>query len=249
MDKSYETLYHALEDTNWWFKARQDFIYRYITKEFNNRVIKIIDIGCGGGGMMNFLRQRGIKDVSGIDVSPEAINYCNKRGLTEVVVADAQKNIPFPSGTFDVVMASDVLEHLQDPLLALGEWKRLLKPGGHLVVFVPAFMFLWSKHDDINHHVARYTQKSLFALAEKQGLIPTQSSYWNSFLFVPYLLLIKLKQALNKNGYIAPKKNKLFNSLMIAILRVENVLIMKGFSFPFGVSFFASFKHQNHDRQ
>src|SRR5207253_9325776 len=121
---------------------------------------KILDIGCAGGPLLLDLKNAGFYNLYGVDVSEKAAEVCKQRGLENVYVMDGH-NPEFEENSFDVIIASDSLEHLQDDMLALKNWNRLLKPGGELYVFVPAFMYLWSKHDVVNQHFRRYTAVEL----------------------------------------------------------------------------------------
>lgn len=244
MDKGFEAIYHSLEDENWWFKARQDFVLRFLKMNDISKESRLLDIGCGGGALLQVLAFSGYTDTYGVDVSPEAVAFARAKGITNVRIADAQEKQDFQEGFFDVIIAMDILEHLQNPERALQEWQRLLKNDGILLIFVPAFQLLWSQHDVINHHKTRYTKKRLFDLARNVNFKPNLYSYWNFMMFVPYLLLLKIK---NYAGHrlVVLKRNRVFvNELLKIILFIENALIMRGAYFPFGVSFMASFKKE-----
>lgn len=242
MDKHYESVYHAAEDTNWWFKARQDFIYRYLLSHQYPTDVRILDIGCGGGGLLSYLRERGYTALAGIDLSPEAIAFCRSRGLTDVHLDDAQNVATFSAESFDVIIASDVLEHLPEDAKALARWQDLLKPGGVLIVFVPAYQALWSERDVVNKHITRYTRPRILAMAKAIGLEVQQSSYWNFCMFLPYALLLKIKRFTTQKIVAISKDETLVNQVLKGILVLENTHILKGRSFPFGVSFLAIFK-------
>ena len=242
MDKQYESIYHTAEDTNWWFKTRQDFVYRYLVQQNVPSSGRILDIGCGGGGLLSYLRDRGFINLFGIDLSPEAISFCTSRGLASVAIDDAQHVNTMPNESFDIIIASDVLEHLEHASAAMRRWRELLKPSGKLIVFVPAYQALWSERDVLNKHVTRYTEKKLLMVAEAAGLSSVLSSYWNFFMFAPYALLLKLKKHTKNKIVEIQNKETAVNSMLKKILWIENSLILHGARFPFGVSFLAIFK-------
>jgi len=128
MDKDYEKLYHILEGKHFWFVARRDIIYRLIKKHVlgvwgNNSPPAILDVGCSGGETIRFLISKGLNNVYGIDISSDAIDKCRRLGIPNVVVGDAV-SMPFDNDVFDCVIASDLMEHLDDDMRALREWHR-----------------------------------------------------------------------------------------------------------------------------
>ena len=121
----------------------------------------ILDIGCSSGIFLKDLERLGFKieNLFGIDISEKAIANCKSNGIQNAFVMDAQ-NITLLE-KFDIIIASDCLEHLQDDIKAINNWKSLLKNGGLMYVFVPAFQSLWSYHDEVNKHFRRYTKIEL----------------------------------------------------------------------------------------
>jgi SAM-dependent methyltransferase len=186
------------------------------------------------------LRQGGYTNLTGIDISPEAIALCRERNLGDVRVMDAQQP-DFPPASFDIITASDVLEHLPDAPRAVAAWRQLLRPGGTMMVFVPAFMFLWSGHDEVNHHFHRYRAGELAALLRAAGFEIQREGYWNFFLFPPVALLRLARRLVAASakkppvGDIKPVPTPL-NSLLIFLLRLENRLMLAGLNFPWGIS-------------
>ena len=244
MDKSYESKYHQLEESNWWFVARRDIIYRLI-KSFNPKDnIDILDVGCSGGNLIEFLKNKGFHNLSGIDISADAIKICQQKDLSNVFVADGIKT-PFPENKFDIIIASDILEHIKDDGVALKEWKRILKKDGKMIIFVPAFGFLWSDHDKANQHYRRYTKNSLSELAKKSGCRTERISYWNFLLFLP-TFIVRIVQRLfttkSKNSDQLYSLNSLINKMLIILVKLENYLLAKKINLPWGVSVFAIIK-------
>lgn len=242
MDKSYEALYHEAEDTNWWFISRRDFILQTLKKYGVPKDATVLDIGCGGGGLVHFLATQGYRHTAGIDSSPEAVSFCEKRGLTTIHLDDAKNITSFPERSFDSIISSDVLEHLNDPKKALTSWFHVLKEGGLLILFVPAFTALWSERDVLNHHIRRYTGPEIIRLGAEAGFTNIRHSYWNFMNFIPYFLILKLKSHTKNKIVPITKKDTFTNKLLKAMLYLENRMILAGFRFPFGVSFVVVFK-------
>ena len=192
------------------------------------------------------LRETGFTNVTGIDISPRAIELAHRRGLPNTSVMDGTK-LDFPDESFDLVIASDVLEHIDDEALALREWRRVLRPGGRLLVFVPAFPMLWSQHDVVNHHFRRYTRDSLVTSLRAGSFTVSRSSYWHGALFAPTLVVRGLQRLLqpSKGQEKADDASgdllalpKPLNATLLGLLRLENTLL-RHFNFPLGVSVFA----------
>ncbi|MFM9824814.1 class I SAM-dependent methyltransferase, partial [Flavobacterium sp.] len=177
MEVDYEKKYHEVESENWWFVSRRKYLLDLL-KEVS-RDNKIIDIGCSSGIFLKDLELLGFKteNLFGVDISEKAIANCKKNGIYNAFVMDAQ-NISL-SEKFDIIIASDCLEHLEDDTKAIQNWKGLLKTGGMMYVFVPAFQSLWSVHDEVNRHFRRYTNKDLKSKLQNANLTILKSSYWN----------------------------------------------------------------------
>lgn len=202
---------------------------------------KILDIGCSSGILLNDLIAVGFKkeNLYGIDISEPAIVNCHANGLNNCYVMDAQ-NITIPQ-KFDILIASDCLEHLEDDKKALHNWNELLNDNGYLFVFVPAFMSLWSHHDVVNMHHRRYKRAELKTKLLNEGFNIKKSSYWNFSLFSPVYLFRMIgklgkKESGNSDGDLK-MPNALVNRLLSSLVTVENKLL-KVLNFPVGVSTF-----------
>jgi ubiquinone/menaquinone biosynthesis C-methylase UbiE len=242
MDKSYEQKYHSIEEYNWWFVSRRNTIMSMISDYPKDT--KILDIGCSGGVLMLALKEAGFTNVTGLDFSEEAIEQCKSKGLEKVHVMDA--HYPgFKDEEYDLFIASDCLEHLENDEVALKNWYRLLKKGGKGLIFVPAYMSLWSEHDVINHHFRRYTRQELVSKSQKAGFDITKASYWNFSLFFPTYLFRKFRNLVGKKEE-NPKDhmegfNPTVNKLLKGLISVENVFF-NSLGFPVGVSTMVSVK-------
>ncbi len=234
MEAEYRKKYHQLEQSHWWFLARRDMIMRII-----RRIVKpnpaILDVGCSGGILLNDLKHR-YKYLYGIDISKDAINLCRKMNLNASL--ESAESTGFENEKFDVVICSDVLEHIKDQQKALKEWKRILKPSGVIICFVPAFNFLWSTHDEQNMHYRRYIKEELNALFSGNGFRIIRSSYWNISSFFPrfFLHILKVRSKSTVNSQLK-SHGIIVNKIMSSLLRIENIFLAR-FSFPVGLSVF-----------
>jgi len=238
MEKDFEKKYHDVETEHWWFKSRRKYLLDLLQNAPKDS--KVLDIGCSSGIFLKDLEQLGFSTANlyGVDISEKAIANCKANGIPNAFVMDAQHVTLTES--FDIIIASDCLEHLENDQQAIQNWKSLLKAGGKMYVFVPAFMSLWSYHDEVNMHHRRYTNAELQSKLEAEDLQILKSSYWNFFLFVPVYVFRKLSAVFQKN-----KKgesdisigNRLVNKMLLLLIVFENKLL-KVFNFPFGVSTF-----------
>ena len=237
MKSEFEKRYHDVETDHWWFKSRRQYIIQLLKNAPKDS--KILDIGCSSGILLKDLESIGfnIDNLYGIDISSNAIANCKKNDIEHAYVMDAQ-NITLTQ-KFDIIIASDNLEHLEKETQALINWKDLLVSGGKMYIFVPAFMSLWSYHDEVNMHYRRYFKKELTKKIAAQNLKIVKSGYWNFSLFIPvYIfrrLTAKLKNKSAENDINIG--NPFINKILYWLICFENRLL-KTFSFPFGVSTF-----------
>lgn len=232
--------HYALESEgiNWWFASRQHCIINLLSRI--PREARILEIGCAGGNIIVALQKNGFTQVYGIDIDPDAIATCKKQGLFNVN-AQAGEATTFPNNAFDILIASDVLEHIENDRQALAEWMRILKPGGRLILFVPAFPFLWSAHDAASHHIRRYKKQMLHELVRQEGFIIAKHSYWNASLFFPVLLIRLLGRVVPQSLKFSPRPAQappFINGIFKCIVKGENHLLTRGFRYPIGLSLF-----------
>lgn len=171
----------ALEDTHWWYRERRTLLARDLHRLAARgvRPSRALDIGAAGGGNTRVLRTHGWQPVA-LEYSPDGARVAAERGLS-AIRADA-RHLPFPSAAMGLVVAFDILEHIEEDYLAAAEIRRILHPGGTALIAVPCDMRLWSAHDVAVGHVRRYDRSSLTALITKAGLVIDELWSWNVLL-------------------------------------------------------------------
>jgi SAM-dependent methyltransferase len=234
-DEIYQQLYD-LEDGHWWFRGRRAVLWALMRRAGLPQGVggaRILDAGCGTG--RNLAEFGALGTARGVDPSPQAIEFCRRRGLTGVTEAGIEA-LPFEDGTFDLILATDVLEHVERDDLAAAELRRVAAPGALLVVTVPAYRWLWSQHDDSHHHLRRYTAGVLRARLAGAGWRPVLLTYFNSLLLPPIALVraVAGRQSRGRTDY--QLTGGLLNRALELPLRAEAALIARGVRFPAGVS-------------
>jgi SAM-dependent methyltransferase len=192
MDQQVTELEAELEERHWWFVGRRHLFAKLLADAGLPRgTARLLDVGSGTGSNVRMCRDRGLGRCIGLDLSVPALEYSKGKGLDAVAAADAN-HIPARSGAFDAVLATDVIEHLDDDDAALRELARVCAPGGILLVTVPAFPMLWGGNDDVAHHRRRYRRPRLRQLVAAAGLELQSCFYFNVVLFVPILVVRRL---------------------------------------------------------
>jgi len=235
MEHTYPILFRV-EQSHWWHIGRRKIIASFvedICRRVTDRRPRILDVGCGTGANLLMLSKYG--DAEGVDVSEDALAFCRERGLENVKLGAAEE-LPYDDGTFDLVTALDVVEHLDDDLAGLREMRRVLRPGGRVLLFVPTFMFLWGLQDDVSHHRRRYRMPELRRVLEQAGFEIERTTYANITFFMPILAMRKLMRL---TGIKAESENNInvsaLNGVLARMLGAESRLL-KYANIPFGVS-------------
>jgi SAM-dependent methyltransferase len=231
-DAIYQQLYE-LEDGHWWFRGRRAVLWALMRRAGLPDGPRVLDAGCGTG--RNLAEFGSLGTAQGVDPSPAAIEFCRRRGLTGVTEAGIEA-LPFDDGAFDLILATDVLEHVERDDLAAAELRRVAAPGAVLVVTVPAYRWLWSQHDDSHHHLRRYTAPALRSRLAAAGWRADVITYFNALLLPPIALvrLLARRKAGQRTDY--QLTGGVVNRLLELPMRAEAALIARGMRFPAGVS-------------
>jgi SAM-dependent methyltransferase len=234
MDKTLYTQLSLNEDKHWWFVGRRKIIEAILDKFFKKSTDNnILEIGCGTGGNLALLCSYG--KLAAVESFDEAIEIAIKKNICPVHKGSIPGNLILED-KFDLICMLDVLEHIEEDSAAANYAAAQLNPNGMLLMTVPAYMFLWSAHDEIHHHKRRYTRSELEAILIKNGLKIKYSSYFNTFLF-PIVFLARLAgKLLNKEeASDVSMPSPLVNLTLQSIFQLEK-FILKMTALPFGVS-------------
>src|SRR3954468_15424434 len=195
---------------------------------------RALDVGCGTGANGPVLAARAAFAV-GIDASPVPLGL-GERTHAARLRGDANA-LPFPDGSFDLVVALDVLEHLDDDAGGARELYRVLRPGGAALIFVPALRLLWGLQDDVSHHRRRYGRAQLRALVAASGLQIQRLTFFNSLLFPPILAARLMMRVLPRGNLRSENEvgGPVTNAVLAAIFAAEAPLLER-VDLPIGVS-------------
>jgi 2-polyprenyl-3-methyl-5-hydroxy-6-metoxy-1,4-benzoquinol methylase len=233
MDAAYTTAYADLYRRHWWWRVRQRILLDKIRTLVGSRThnARILDVGCGAGLFFDALEQFGY--VEGIESDPIAVEQSGRwkrrihLGELDTFVADE---------AFDVILALDVVEHVRNPEIMLRQAARFLARDGRMLITTPAFDWLWTSHDELNHHVKRYTAAEMRELVRKAGLQPIETRYLFQSLIVPKLL-VRTREALRPTSSSVPRvPSGALNRALETWFRSENAVA--GW-LPFGSSVMA----------
>lgn len=233
----YQELASLDENDWWWFVGRRSIIRETLERHVKPRAARrVLDAGCGSGGNLPMLRRFGA--VTGLEPSPIAVEAARKRcgDTVRVLQGTLPEGLP-KDESFELIGLFDVLEHLEQPVPTLVALKERLTVDGQLVVTVPAFPFLWSKHDEINHHFRRYTLRTLTAELAQAGFKVDFSTHYNISLFPPIAAVRLLRKVLpgtdsDNEGSLT---GGLANTVLTKTFSAERHLVSR-VRFPFGVS-------------
>ncbi len=220
--------FYEVEDRHWWFVGRRKIVLDQLKQAGIGG--PVLDIGCGTGGVLAHLKSFG--PAYGIDPTPEAVEFCQRRGLP--VMLGSGFDLPFPDATFDAILALDVIEHVDDDVALLCEARRVLKPGGVAVLTVPALQWLWSDHDVVNHHYRRYNRRTLERAVWRAGLEPERTSYYNALL-LPLAATRKVMHRKNGAGDHLDEVPGPLNAVLRGVLTSERPMIRR-WELPIGAS-------------
>lgn len=226
-----------VEDRMWYFRALNRRIAHWLVRELPPGPAKVLDAGCGTGGLIKHLRAAQVDwRLTGLDFSPRACELARLRTNVEIVEGSITA-LPFADASFDAVVSADVVCQVEDGAQALREFARVLRPGGVMLVNVPAGMWLWSYHDDTCETKHRYTRSELAILAGAAGLQVRFSSYANCLSLPLFVARRKLFRPANPTSdvrlYPAPVE-----AIFGGMTRLEFAWMKLGWRLPLGSSVF-----------
>jgi len=230
------TKMYELEDRYWWFVGRRGLALRLLKKYAPVPKPEILDLGCGTGVVLRELTSWA--KPTGFDMSDLALGYCRQRDQRRLVRGDGEK-LPFQDQAFDAIVGLDIFEHIKDDEAAFAESFRTLRPGGILVLSVPAFRFLWGPHDVALHHHRRYRSSEIRSRLAAAGFEPVRVGYSVFFLF-PIVVLWRIFEKRKKGPAKASlvKVPEWGNRFLVGIQNLEAALIER-FDLPWGSSVIA----------
>lgn len=227
-----------LQEHHWWFQARSYILTGLLDSLCIPQGASLLEVGSGTGANLSLLSKYGT--VTALEPDETARKLCQERYHVLPDTGALPESIPYSSESFDLIAAFDVIEHISDDREVLSSLHRLLKPGGHLVLTVPAFPSLWSEHDVSHHHQRRYRRLPLEALLAEAGFIVNYASYYNCILFPLIALTRGVKKLFPGSG--SPDDSlphPLVNRLLFRLFAAERGRISRHRRFPFGVSLVA----------
>jgi SAM-dependent methyltransferase len=234
MDRRVYQQMEAVEDHHWWFLGRRAVIAAVLAP-LAPQIRLVLDAGCGSGGNLGVYT--GFGPVMGVDTEAGALEQSRRRGYRGVAVASLAA-LPFGDGVFDLVAATDVVEHVEDDRGALRELLRVTRPGGHLVLTVPAYQGLWSDSDVQLGHFRRYTRPQIVSRCRAAGATVARASYFNSTLLpaIAAVRWVRQRRGLPMGATELEQTGPAANRVLRLPLVAEARLIKAGVSLPAGVS-------------
>ncbi len=226
------------EETHWWFVGRRTLFARELRRQGISDDARILDVGTSTGTNLRMLGAEGYRNFIGLDLSSDAIRLAEMKGLGRVEQGDVCR-MPFEDASFDVVLATDIIEHVDNDLKALEEINRVLAPGGTALITVPAFQSLWGLQDDVARHKRRYRKGPLLMQIRRADLVVGRNYYFNYILFAPIWIarqaigLFKVKVS-SENDINTPALNR-----VLGLIFSLDVAIAPWLRLPFGVSILA----------
>src|SRR6516165_10355603 len=234
MDLAAYAVEAEVEETHWWFVGRRRLFGREISGLGLSKDAPVLDVGTSTGTNLRMLAELGYRRVVGLDLSNEAIRFCAEKGLGVIHRGDVC-DLPFEDASLDLVLATDIIEHVEDDRLALSEIARVLVPGGNTIITVPAFQSMWGLQDEVSHHLRRYRLPQLRKAVEAAGLQIARCFYFNYLLFVPIWLERQMLRVFDiKLSSESEVNNALLNRLFSRVFDFD----VRRLAPPFGDSIF-----------
>ena len=256
MDKAFYGSYFKTEKNHWWFRVRRNIIFWLLKKYKVPKTAKIFDFGCGSGYLVGYLQNLGYS-ASGGDTSPEAIGFGGSQGINNLeVIKDGEIRPPerWLNRTqlgFDLILALDVIEHIQDDYGAIRTIETALNHGGMAIITVPAYQWMWGVQDKVSHHYRRYSMSRLTDVITGSGNLKIiHKTYFNTFLFLPIAIVRILSKWFNLKERESDFdiNGGFMNRLFYFIFNLETYFL-KILNFPFGISILLVLKKNGQSSQ
>jgi SAM-dependent methyltransferase len=241
MDRAYYLKYFDFEKNHWWFRARAQILQAYLRRTIVPKSRpRILNVGAATGGSIAWLSPLG--ELTSLEFDSDSVEFIRNH-LNQHVTQGSILSLPYGDNEFDVVCAFDVIEHVENDTLAVSELNRVCRPGGSVLVTVPAHMHLWNVHDEVNHHFRRYEMAQLRELwAGASGKIEF-ASFFNNRFYIPITVIRKMtafvarfrKQGQLKSDFETFSPGKL-NDILFSIMAGEKSRIERQKSYRLGVS-------------
>jgi len=235
--KLYDEL-HRFEQTHWWFRARRHILWslvrRYVDSAANRR-LRVCELGCGTGGNLAAISDE--HDVVGVECSPQALDYARQSLGNRVRFGRLPNDINLPPQSFDVVLITDVLEHIENDGASAKAALSLARPGGIVVATVPAYQWLFSPRDAYHHHFRRYGKNQFRRLWNAADVQIELLSHYNTALFpaaAAVRLCSKLMSRRSKPGDLSIPRRSI-NEQLARLMKCEANLLGR-IPMPFGLS-------------
>lgn len=214
----------AHDTTHWWYRARRDILADYLARWGDlPEDARILEIGCGTGHNLPMLAKFG--EIDAIEIDETARAFASERLGKPVGTAPLPELHGVAPGSYDLVAVLDVIEHVEDDVAALKAIATALKPGGKILITVPAHQWMWSAHDVVNHHKRRYSKRGFEALLAKAGLQGRRLGYFNSLLFPLAVAARFAGKLMGKDDSDDSPPAKPLNALFEGIFRLERHMV------------------------
>ena len=229
-----------VEDRMWYFRALHDHVRQSLAAMNLAPGSRVLDAGCGTGGLIIRARQWPQQfSWVGIDFMALACQLARERCGAEVDIREANITaLPFADATLDAVISLDVVSMVYDPEVAVAEFFRVLRPGGVAVINLPAYMWMWSYHDDAVHTKRRYTRREVADLVRTAGFTVPLLTHWNSLLFPLVWARRKLFRSDADTSDVKEYPGPL-DAILGGIMSLELAWIRMGGIWPWGTSVLA----------
>jgi len=227
-------------ESSFWVRSRnrlfKSIIYDHIVSTGKT---KFLEIGCGTGGFIQKIVENENLEITGSEIYLKGLLYA-KKNLPNVDFIQFDITQGLIGEVFDLIVAFDVIEHIENDVAAISNINKMLHKGGGLIITVPQHMFLWSKLDEILKHKRRYSRKELITKIQQSGF---DISYCTSFVFVLFPLML-ISRMLDKGRDCSCSSNEelekrvkfsdMLNRVFDLFMRIDEALIKLGVSLPFG---------------